>query len=591
MIPLPFLIPLPFALVMLCALVAPARAARRLGYLGSLAGAATLLLVFLSYAGGTGTQAATWTWFGAAGEQFPLTITLDALSLVLSGIVSLIGVAVFLYSVGYFGDEERPSDLSRYYAILSLFAASMLGVVLSGSLLQLFVCWELVGISSYLLIGFWHGKDEAMRAARKALLTILVGDAFLLAGIMLLRARYGTFDIARVLALARPDTLTLLAAIGIVVGAISKSAQFPLHAWLPDAMAGPTPVSAFLHSATMVKAGLFLVARMLPLLLLVGLSPWLAALALVTIALSACMALVETDIKRALAYSTMNQLGFVLLALSAGAVAAGTYHMLTHSMFKALLFFAAGIAIHATGTQDMARMRLALGANALAIVAGIGALALAGMVPLSGFFSKETILDALVRQGNWTIVACFMLAVLLSAAYIARWYLLVFARGGRDARAPWQMMAPAVGLALLSLAGGLAMGKVFGLFGEAAPPVLTPWTLLSLALVLAGFLCTYLSCVRGWAAWLPGTALASAARARFLLDDLSAGVARAALGVARACAWIDGNVVDRAVRGVAVRMGALARGARRMQTGRVATYAFAIVAGFIALVLLLGALR
>lgn len=570
----PLLIPVPFLALMLVALLVPNGRNRWLGYLGALASLATLALLALVWQSPVGVEQ---PWFAAPGTSMTLSMLVDPLSLLMAAIVAGVGVFVFWYSVGYFSAGE---NLRKYYALMALFALSMLAVVLAGNLFQLFFFWELVGVSSYLLIGFWQHKESAVAAARKAFTTIIIGDAFFLAGILLLYHAYGTFDISTILATLRPDTYTVLAGIGIIAAGISKSAQFPLHAWLPDAMEGPTPVSAFLHSATMVKAGLFLIARMLPLIIIAGLAPWLVLIAVITIIISACMALVENDIKRVLAYSTMNQLAFILLSFGLGAVAAGLFQLLTHSVFKALLFLSAGVLIHAAGTQDMTQMRVRR-SGVVWLSALAGAAALAGLPPLSGFFSKDAIYEA-VLAASPEIILVFSIAVALSAAYICRWLLLIFHEDGVETHGDWTMRFPLPVLAVLAVLGGAAGWVVLPWLGAAAPHFGIA-AILSTVLVLLGAWGAYL-CRSPRMQWLADSPLAGLFRERFFLDALTAGVGRAGLRLGRAAAWLDDAVVNRCVRGIASAVVAIGRFARRMQTGNALTYAAAMILGFLLLV-------
>jgi NADH:ubiquinone oxidoreductase subunit 5 (subunit L)/multisubunit Na+/H+ antiporter MnhA subunit len=572
----------PFALTLLYALLVPNGKNRHVGYVGALASAATLWLLFAVG------QSQHMRWFSAANVSFALALGVDPITLVFGGIVAGAGIFVFLYSVGYF---EPGEDLRRYYALLSLFALSMLGAVLARDLFLLFFWWELVGVSSFLLIGFWHGRDEAVRAARKAILTILVGDVLFLGGVLALALRYGTLSIDALVQLARPDTITLAAMVGILAGALSKSAQFPFHAWLPDAMAGPTPVSAFLHSAAMVKAGLYLVARFLPVFLLVGLGPWIMAIALLSIVLSALCALVETDVKRVLAYSTMNHLGIILLALGAGALGVALVHVLVHSAFKALLFFSAGIAIHSSGTQDLRGMRLAFGANALAVTTLIGVLSLAGLPPLAGFFSKEGILSALAGEYGMWVAMPLMAALFIGALYGLRWYMLLFRRGGKQAHAPWQMRAPLVPLALACALGGIAAAPLAAWLGDAGAHTDVALAISSTLLVLAAVAVALGVFVRGWSVrWLERSVLAQAMRERFLVDSLYDAIARKIARIAHAISRIDNLVVNRGVRLVGEWFVAAGNALRRIHTGAPAAYVAGVLAGFAALVILLGVL-
>ena len=610
---IPFLLPVPFLFVVLIALLWGETGKRNIGYIGAFAGLVTLFLGIQSW-GLQGTVATT-PWFSITGTLFSWSVMIDNLSLLLTMIIAGIGVFIFLYSVGYFEPNE---DLRRYYAELSLFAAAMIGVVTAANLFQLFFAWELVGVSSYLLIGFWHEKESAIAAARKAFITIIIGDAFLLAGIFLLWIQYHTFDIPIILELVRSTpmtTMTVMAGIGIIIGAISKSAQFPLHTWLPDAMEGPTPVSAFLHSAAMVKAGLFLIARMLPLLALAGLSPLLVLLAVITIIISAGCALVENDIKRVLAYSTMNHLAFIMLAFGIGSVATGLYHLLNHSIFKALLFMSAGVIIHKTGTQDITKMHMPFGWNILFISTLLGVLALAGIPPFAGFFSKDALFEAVVATGNNALLLVFALAILASSAYIFRWFFLIFKKKKhehentceRDMSAvshtstenyatkhtttmiehtPPIMQIPLPILALLALVGGLWMSWFYGWWTSDTPHIgLASFGALLLA--LCGALIAFSAYYRKTLSvqQLSITPVALFFKRKFLLDDLGDIAALIVKKIGRASMWVDDCIINRFLIFLTEFFAELANILRLMITGRPTTYVLAVVLGFLLLAL------
>jgi len=334
---------------------------------------------------------AVWSWLPAARGPFATVgVLVDSTSTTMLLLVTLVASLVQIYSTCYLSDEPGPA-LGRYYALQSLFAFSMMGVVIAPNLLQLFICWELVGVCSCLLIGFWYTKPEAARAALKAFWTTKLGDVGLLVGIVLLHRATGTFDLVELRHLAGANAIPLaglsIITFGLYMGAAGKSAQFPLHVWLPDAMEGPTPVSALIHAATMVTAGVYLLVR----------TEWLFALtpnvlAIVawngafTALLAAVLACVQSDIKRVLAYSTVSQLGYMMAAIGAGFASCGFLHLLTHGVFKALLFLGAGAVIHAVGSNDIGDMgRLARKMPQTTIVFLIGTLSLAGVPLFAGF--------------------------------------------------------------------------------------------------------------------------------------------------------------------------------------------------------------
>ncbi len=395
-----------------------------------------------------------------------LTITwgviVDRLSVTMLGLVTFVALLVQLYSVEYMRGDPR---FGWYFAAHALFAAAMLALVLADNLVFLYLAWELVGLGSYLLIGFWYERRAAAEAAKKAFITTRIGDVGLLIGIILLYRATGTFDISTIFHAVEQGGIgqgTLNAAMFLIfLGAMGKSAQFPFHVWLPDAMEGPTPVSALIHAATMVAAGVFLVARLMPLfeaapvVLLV-----VACVGLFTFAFAGTLALVMTDLKRVLAYSTISHLGLMMLSLGALGVAAAILHLLAHGVSKALLFLGAGSVTHGTGKTDIREMgglwrRMPL----TSITFIIGAASLAGIVPLSGFFSKEEVLYAVLEHRHPALLVLALAASVLSVLYMARVTFLVFFgpdRGGGDAHeSPLLMTLPLLLLAPLALALGI----------------------------------------------------------------------------------------------------------------------------------------
>jgi len=413
---------------------------------------------------------------------------------------------VQIYSQGYMKGD---AGYARYYAFMSLFTASMLGLVLADNLLFVYVFWEMVGLCSYLLIGFWFHKPEAANAAKKAFIVTRLGDFGFLAAILLIFFNTGTLDITQLHGLAATGALagtTLTwAAIGIFAGAAGKSAQFPLHTWLPDAMEGPTPVSALIHAATMVAAGVFLVARTFP--LFSHSTEALTTVAVVggfTAIFAATMGLVMNDIKRVLAYSTISQLGYMMLGLGAGGIAIGIFHLFNHAFFKALLFLGAGSVNHATGTFDMRKMgglrKIMPWTYATFLIASIS---IAGIWPLAGFWSKDEILaSALENQPVLFYLA--MITVFMTAFYMFRVVFMTFGGkyrgGGEEAHgqpheSPPVMVMPMVVLAILAVVSGFwnvtgDFGAFMGhghtqSFGEGFFGILThslPW----ISLILAG---------------------------------------------------------------------------------------------------------
>lgn len=372
---------------------------------------------------------ATVRWLASGTFLLPVGILLDPASLLMLTVVAAICFLVQVYSIGYMAGDP---GFSRYYAYMSLFAWAMMSLTLSPTLLQLYVFWELVGLASYLLIGFWFEKFSASEAGKKAFVMTRFGDVAFFLGLLLVLMHLGNVNI---LDMNRPeifhrlsgDKLTL-AAILIFGGIVGKSAQFPLLTWLPDAMEGPTPVSALLHSATMVAAGVFLFARLFPFF---SLSPTAMAVFLtvgtISMLLSSTMAMVARDIKQVWAYSTISQLGFMIMGLAAGSYTAGVFHLTTHAFFKALLFLCSGVLIHAYGTNDMVEIGRSGGRRQMIpmVCMTLAAAALAGMPPLSGFFSKEMIMGALADLDNPIWLAAGLLGAFLTAYYAFRLIFLI----------------------------------------------------------------------------------------------------------------------------------------------------------------------
>ncbi len=459
-------------------------------------------------------------WIHAGNLSIDFGIYVNGLTLLMLLVVTGIGTLVFLFSTSYMAGDP---GYNRYFACLSLFSFSMLGIVLANNLIQIFIFWELVGLSSYLLIGFWYEKKEASTAGKKAFMTTRVGDVGMMLGILGL---YGflaakgveSFNFT-VIASHLPSLgissfwMTLITA-GLFLGAVGKSAQVPLHVWLPDAMEGPTPVSALIHAATMVAAGIFMIVR---LYFIFELSPetlriiaWTGGL---TAFLAATIALVQTDIKKVLAYSTLSQLGYMVLALGLASPEAGMFHLTTHAFFKALLFLGAGSLIHALHTQDIREMGSKIDAEGgrfqlfkkmpwTSLTFLIGTLALIGIPPLSGFYSKEEILTA-ASHGPKILFMLSLTTVFLTAFYNGRLFTLVFLPARRDAghaaaahahgihESDLRMLVPLLTLAVLTVIGGfLPIRTLLNLphAGEHAAHGFGSLAVTSIALAAAGFL-------------------------------------------------------------------------------------------------------
>jgi len=435
---------------------------RRLGkpaaWFSTLCAAAAVVSAFFAWnlaSAATEPLRLVWPWLPSGGVTIAdVGVLVDAQSSVMLCLVTLVSFLVQFYSLGYLHDEPAPG-LGRYYAYQSLFAFSMIGLALSPNLLQLFMCWELVGLCSYLLIGYWYQRPSAARAAVKAFWITKAGDVGLLIGIVMLWRLTGTFDFEQLRMMATSGAIPVaglsIITFAIYMGAMGKSAQFPFHVWLPDAMEGPTPVSALIHAATMVTAGVYLLVRTDWLFALtpnvLTIVAWIGAF---TALLAAVLACVQDDIKRVLAYSTVSQLGYMMTAIGAGVAAAGFLHLLTHGLFKALLFLGAGAVIHAVGSNDLPRMGgLARRMPQTALLFIVGTLSLAGIPLFGGFLSKEEILGAVWMGGLPGPFALLMLVAFLTAFYMFRVVFLAF----------FAVPAPAVGVAHAQVGHG-TVGRV-----------------------------------------------------------------------------------------------------------------------------------
>ena len=444
-------------------------------------GFAMSLYAFIELAAGNAAVEKSWTWFEfGSGLELEFGMNYDFLTGVMFVVVTGISLLVHIYSTGYMHDDKR---YTWFYAALSLFTSSMLFLVIANNLLQMLVGWEGVGVCSYFLIGHYWEEKENSSAAMKAFITTRVGDVGFMFGIVVLFIAAGTFNIPELNELAEhgeiaQSTLTI-GALLLFCGAVGKSAQFPLHVWLPDAMAGPTPVSALIHAATMVVAGVYLVARMFVLFEHAGSAlNVVAIIASITMLIAAVLALVQDDIKRVLAYSTISQLAYMMAALGVGAYTAGVFHLFTHAFFKALLFLGAGSiihAVHSNNMSDMGGLRKFLPHTYRTFI--IGSLALAGIFPLAGFFSKDEIIGGALRAANegtqataWIVLISALLTAFLTALYMARACFKTFFgeyRGhGQPHESPGSMVTPLWVLAIASLTVGFLGLPVIGPFAD-----------------------------------------------------------------------------------------------------------------------------
>jgi NADH-quinone oxidoreductase subunit L len=584
--------------------------------------AATSLIFLL---GGGVPVESTWTWMDFAaggGRGIELGVLVDPLSKMMLLVVGWVGSAIFIFALGYMKGDP---SIGRFFAKFALFVFSMLGIVLSNNFLMIFIFWELVGASSYLLIGYYLEKPSAVDAGKKAFLTNRVADFGFLLGILMIWHLTGSFHFADIQAAVEKGALSgvakgelALASLLIFVGAAGKSAQVPFHVWLPDAMEGPTPVSALMHAATMVAAGVYMVIRVFfcfeP---IAGKVDWgwapgfVAATGGVTAVLAATIAIVQRDIKKVLAYSTLSQLGYMVMALGAGAYSIAMFHLTTHAFFKGLLFLCAGSVIvgchHEQDMFQMGGLRKKMPITFWTYT--VGMLALTGICPFAGFWSKDLILDALHAKQLHLLQLTATVTAGLTAIYMARsWYLTFFGtyRGhAQPHESPKVMTLPLVFLAAMSLLIG-----VF-LYARSLFPVqvyLREWTMedlqvdMSMAVVSTGVvLFGYLI---AWSIYgRPGLDRATAVRNRFsavydllwnkyYIDDFYLWlVGSVQQGIARVCRAFEENVVVKGLVGIPV--GAtrwIADRSRRLQAGRLNFYAYVFVSGVTVFLLFLLAL-
>jgi NADH-quinone oxidoreductase subunit L len=607
----------------------------------------------------TGLQVTLWQWIPAGGFTVDIGFFVDNLTAVLLVVVTTIGMLVHVYSIGYMRHDP---GYWRFFAYLNLFMVSMLILVLADSWLVLFLAWELVGLSSYLLIGFWYRKRTAAEASKKAFITNRVGDVGFALGIMAIFLNTGTLNIRNSLAdlpsagfqftpclsdlggNGCPHPLVIpiwIIALLIFAGAVGKSAQFPLHVWLPDAMEGPTPVSALIHAATMVNAGVYLVARANPIFAAApDVMVIVAGIGIFTAILAASIAMTQTDIKRVLAYSTLSQLGYMFASLGVGAWAAAIFHLMTHGFFKGLLFLGSGSVIHAVHEeQDMRKMgglRRKIPQTYRTML--IGAIAISGIPPLAGFFSKDEILGESFKNGFVWVWAIGILVAVMTAFYMFRLIGLTFwgksrvdptvepriHESPRTMTVPlWLLAIPSVVLGIILSWPGPPLGPLFGIEGkqglltsylqpifqtsvELRKAIEGPFQLfgidgtllvISIAVAFAGMLSAWRlfgvelgplkagarpALVQGLTKRLSFLYRASANKWWF--DDIN-NLLFVVIGgrFANALAWFDQNVVDGIVNGIGSVVRRSGTDLARVQTGRVQNYALGIALGLIAM--------
>ncbi len=551
----------------------------------------------------SGWTVALFPWIVAGNFSVTAGLMLDRLSSLMALLVSGVGFLIHVYSIGYMAEDQA---YSRFFAYLNLFVASMLLLVLASNLLVFFVGWEMVGLCSYLLIGFWFDRERAASAGRKAFVVNRIGDAGFLLGVLLLATTVKTLEFHGIAgaAVSMAAPLATVVTLLLFIGATGKSAQLPLYVWLPDAMEGPTPVSALIHAATMVTAGVYMIARLHPLFLRAPATLTIVgAVGAFTAFFAATVALVEWDLKRVLAYSTISQLGYMFLAMGVLAMPAGMFHLATHAFFKALLFLAAGSVMHAMhGVVEMRRLGgLAGPLRWTALMFVVGGLALAGIPPFSGFVSKDLILEhafAHAQAGGsplWWLLGLF--TAFVTAVYITRAALWTFGppdvHQGYPHEAPRSMLWPMGALAILAVAGGLLGASLVGKpllrdlesFFRLVPAFETRGTVAGLLTVLSVGI-GLLGIAVGVFFYRGRREPALGAVGRFLqrqwyIEDLYSSLivtpARTLAGLLAGVVELE--LIDGAVNGVGAFMGRTGAGLRRLQTGYVRNYAAVILVG------------
>lgn len=565
----------------------------------------------------------TWLQF-TSNISIDMGILLDPISVMMIVVVTLISLMVHIYSLGYMKGEER---YATYYSFLGLFTFSMLGLVLSSNIFQIYIFWELVGVSSFLLIGFYFDKPSAVAASKKAFIVTRFADLGFLIGILILSYYSGTLDFQALIARLTTPTdqfhsITAASFLGcsalawglvlVFIGGAGKSAMFPLHVWLPDAMEGPTPVSALIHAATMVVAGVYLVARLFPVYnmapAVLGIVAWVGISSSFIAAIIACT---QTDIKRVLAYSTMSQIGYMMFSLGVSRYGgesglgymASMFHLFTHAMFKALLFLCAGAVIHyvhSNEMKDMGGLRKLMPVTHLAFL--IACLAIAGIPPFAGFFSKEEILKA-AYNSNRAVFAIAIITAALTAFYMFRLYFNIFwnkqfhshhATDGHHGEAPATMKLPLFILAFLSIfAGMIPFGKFVTSDGKAlATEFQVTFSIVPVLLAMAGI-------AVAWSLYKKENSgpdkLANGLKSlyavsyhKLYIDEIYLFITKKIVFnlVGRSAAWIDRNIVDATVNTLASVTGRVSVGIKALQSGRVQQYAAYFFAGVIGFVLI-----
>jgi len=563
-------------------------------------------LAVFAQEGGTVFEFST-RWLSMPGLNVDMGLLLDPLTAVMLIVVTSIASLVQIYSLGYMKGDP---GFSSYFAYQSLFAASMLGLVVANNFGQMFVFWELVGICSYFLIGFWFGRDSAKNAAIKAFVTNRVGDFGFLLGILFLQIVFGTLNFTGLSQeIATYTNMAVLIPLSILLffGPMGKSAQFPLHVWLPDAMEGPTPVSALIHAATMVAAGVYLVARAFFIFSAVPQAmTFIAIIGAITAIFAASIAMAQNDIKRILAYSTLSQLGYMMMAMGVGAMTAGMFHLMTHAFFKSLLFLGAGSVIVAMHEEQdiwkMGNLYKKMPVTTWTFI--IGALALCGIPPLSGFWSKDEILLAAYASGNLGLYILGSLVAFLTAFYMFRLIFVAFfgsnSYGEEKAHENSPVMTvPLIILAVAAVLVGFVnsplMHHAFGHFikhpagiqPEPSTAIMISSTLIALAGIGLAWLIYQKKLLSHEALREKFSGIYQLLKNKYYIDEIYARFGEVLVyGAARAMFWFDIQVVNGLVNGIAFLTGKSGETLRYTEDGQVQSYASYMMAGVLIMVVL-----
>jgi NADH-quinone oxidoreductase subunit L len=547
----------------------------------------------------------TWLQF-SSGLSIDMGILLDPASIMMLVVVTVVSLMVHVFSLGYMKGEER---FATYYAFLGLFTFSMLGLVLSTNIFQLYIFWELVGVSSFLLIGFYYDRPAAVAAAKKAFIVTRFADLGFLIGILILAFYSGTLDFGTLIhRLTDPHSSQLAQISGtgflgisilswalalVFIGGAGKSAMFPLHIWLPDAMEGPTPVSALIHAATMVVAGVYLVARLYPVYVIDGtILQWITWVGAISAFLAALIACTQTDIKRVLAYSTISQIGYMLFALGVGGYTASLFHLFTHAFFKSLLFLGAGSVIHFVHTNEMGKMgglKRLMPLTHLTFL--IACLAIAGIPPFAGFFSKEEILMTAWQHNTWIYYAALITSG-ITAFYMFRLYFRVFwnkisVQAHHHSEGAWNMKLPMLLLALAAVGVGFIPFAQYVGGEEIAIPL--SFSVAPVLIAMAGIALAYLLYYKEnerpqkLATALGG--LYKTIQQKFYFDEGYLFITKKIIfnGIAKPAAWVDKNIVDGTMNGLGWVTTRFSTSIKAVQSGRIQGYLIYFFGGIIAL--------